>query len=245
MKGQIYKYELHCHTSESSRCGKTSGAEMADFYKKAGYTGLVVTDHFLNGNTTVPQDIPWKDRIELYCKGYENAKKHGDEIGLDVFFGFEFSGDFVILGLDKEWLLEHEDCDKLKNVEFLSLVRQDGGYSIHAHPFRESAYTKTLRIFPREVDAIETINAGNTDFQNSIANYIAERYSVTKACGSDNHIGMREKICAVNLKYRAKNLSELIDAMKKNEHTVMEYSVSQENGKIILTEYMPEDEIIY
>ena len=57
----MYKYELHCHTSESSRCGQTSASDMADFYKKAGYTGLVITDHFLNGNTTVPKDLPWEE----------------------------------------------------------------------------------------------------------------------------------------------------------------------------------------
>lgn len=236
----MYKYELHCHTSESSRCGQTSASDMADFYKKAGYTGLVITDHFLNGNTTVPKDLPWEERIELYCKGYEEAKKRGDEIGLDVFFGFEFSGDFVVLGLGKEWLKEHEDLDKLVRSDFFETVHKDGGYIIHAHPFRESPYTKLLQVFPRQVDAIETINAVNTDFENNIANFIAEQYKVTKACGTDNHIGLRKTLASLEIDFRAKNIDELINAMKNNLHSVKQYDAKEEKGEVILTEHIPE-----
>ena len=48
------RYETHSHTSETSRCSHISGAELAEFYKSLGYTGLFITDHFFNGNTTVP-----------------------------------------------------------------------------------------------------------------------------------------------------------------------------------------------
>ena len=46
----MYKYEMHCHTAEGSKCGRATGAEMADFYKSMGYSGLVISDHFFNGN---------------------------------------------------------------------------------------------------------------------------------------------------------------------------------------------------
>jgi len=238
----MYKYEMHCHTSESSRCGLISASEMVDFYKRAGYTGLFITDHFLNGNTTVPKDLPWEERIELYCKGYEAAKKHGDEIGLDVFFGFEFGGDFVVIGLDKEWLKKHEDLHLLTPLELFETVHKDGGYIIHAHPFRESPYTKTLRMFPRDVDAMETINAVNTDFQNSVADYIATKYKVTKACGTDNHVGLRESLAALEIDFRAENVEDIIEAMKKNLHIVKEYDTKEINGEIILSEHIPEIE---
>ena len=210
---------------------------MAEFYKKAGYTGLVITDHFLNGNTTVPKELDWEEKIDLYCKGYENAKKRGDEIGLDVFFGWEFGGDFVTLGLDKNWLKEHRDLDLLKPAEYFETIHKDGGYVIHAHPFRESPYTKVLRIFPREVDAMETINAVNTDFENTVSDYIATQYGVTKVCGTDNHTGLREKLASLELDFRAGCLNELIDAIKNNKHKVKEYAVCQKDGEIILSEY--------
>ena len=234
-----YKYELHCHTSEGSTCAKISASQMADFYKSAGYTGIVITDHFFNGNTTVPKDLEWEERVDRYCMGYENAKRRGDEIGLDVFFGWEFKGDFVTLGLDKDWLKNHRDLDLLEPVEYFRTVHEDGGYIIHVHPFRESKFTKVLRLYPREVDAMETINAVNTDFQNQISEYIATRYNITKVCGTDNHVGLREKIAAMLLDTRVTDIGGLIDEIKNNRYEVKEYSVTDTDGKIDLEEYDP------
>lgn len=47
-----YRYETHMHTAEGSRCGRMPAAEMVRAYKKLGYTGVFVTDHFLT--ETVP-----------------------------------------------------------------------------------------------------------------------------------------------------------------------------------------------
>lgn len=80
--------------------------------RKRGYAGIVVTDHFFYGNTAVDRSLPWKDWVEQFCKGYEHAKEEGDKIGLQVFFGWEsgYHGtEFLIYGLNKEWLFEHPE----------------------------------------------------------------------------------------------------------------------------------------
>ena len=51
METQRYLYETHMHTSEASACAGSTGAQMARAYKEAGYTGIIVTDHFFYGNT--------------------------------------------------------------------------------------------------------------------------------------------------------------------------------------------------
>ena len=54
-----YLFETHMHTCEISKCVRSTGAEMARTYYESGYSGIVVTDHFLNGNnTTVPHGLP-------------------------------------------------------------------------------------------------------------------------------------------------------------------------------------------
>ncbi len=45
-----YLYETHCHTNLISACSSLSPEEMVELYAKNGYTGVFVTDHFLNGN---------------------------------------------------------------------------------------------------------------------------------------------------------------------------------------------------
>ena len=69
-----YIYETHLHTSTASACGKSKGNEYISLYKELGFSGIFVTDHFFNGNCGVPENLSWKERINLFCKGYEEAK---------------------------------------------------------------------------------------------------------------------------------------------------------------------------
>ena len=151
-----YKYETHLHTSEASKCGVSSGAEQAEAYLAAGYTGIIVTDHFFNGNTAIDKELPWEERVDLFCKG--------DEIGLDVFFCWEANfnaTEFLVYGLDKEWLLKHDDILSWDVKEHYERVKADGGMIIHAHPFRQANYIKEIRLFPDYVDGVEVYNISN------------------------------------------------------------------------------------
>lgn len=71
----MFKYETHLHTKESSRCGSTSAAEYPAYYKSLGYSGIFITDHFFNGNCRISNDLPWEDRVNMFCRSYELAKK--------------------------------------------------------------------------------------------------------------------------------------------------------------------------
>lgn len=180
------------HTSEASACAYSTAAQMADKYKSEGYTGIFVTDHFFNGNSAVPRDLPWQDRIELYCKGYENAKKRGDEIGLDVFFGFEYGdggSDFLIYGLDKNWLMKNDHILEMELTAFLEYARSCGGFAVQAHPFRDYQYIRSTTHCPHFIDAVEIINASHpldTPF-NERAKLYAQWYGLPVTAGSDSH----------------------------------------------------------
>lgn len=234
----MYKYEMHCHTTETSNCSHISGAQLADFYKSAGYDGIVVTDHFFNGNCAVPRALPWKNRVELFARGYKNAKKRGDEIGLDVFFGWEFTyvdgTDFLTYGLDEDWLIKHKDCDKMRITDYCDLVHESGGYVVQAHPFREDDYIEMIRLLPRHVDAVETLNAGRRDFENLMADHYADSYGLKKFCGTDNHWGMRDRLAVLSLDFRAGSAADILKAVVDGKCEITLVSVSENNGKIIL-----------
>jgi len=199
-KDYPYMYETHLHTSEGSACGRSTGAEMARACKAAGYTGIMVTDHFFGGNTAIDRKLPWSEWVENYCKGYENAKKVGDEIGLQVFFGWEQSLcggiDFLIYGLDKEWLLKHPEVKDATPEEQYKIVHEAGGLVIHAHPFREAFYIPKILLFPESVDGVEIINASHElryqgpDKENPYdaqAKEYAKKHNFPETGGSDVH----------------------------------------------------------
>ena len=70
-----FLYETHLHTCQASACGKVNGEDYIRYMMDKGFSGIVVTDHFFNGNTCVPADLPWNEKVEMYCSGYERALK--------------------------------------------------------------------------------------------------------------------------------------------------------------------------
>ena len=194
----MFYYETHVHTYPVSACAKVSVEEMLTAYKKAGYAGVFMTDHFIDGNVNVEvRAKPYEERIEYYFSAYEEGKAIGDEIGIDVFLGIEMTyggTDFLVYGIDKEWCLAHHDMHKMRKSELLKLMMDDGALIIQAHPFREAAYIDHIRLFPRHVHGVEVFNANRSEFENKLAEQYAENYHLLRFSGSDNHIGENQKL---------------------------------------------------
>lgn len=194
-------YETHLHTSEGSACGRSGAADVARAYKEAGYTGIIITDHFFYGNTAVDRDLPWREWVMGFCRGYENALAEGKRIGLQVFFGWEsgYRGtEFLIYGLDKEWLLDHPEIRDADIPTQYALVHAAGGIVVHAHPLREAPYIPEIRLFPEYVDGVEAVNAthsgtmsknrsmGHPEFNDRAIAY-ANVHHLAMTAGSDQH----------------------------------------------------------
>lgn len=193
---KTYKYETHLHTSEASACGSSKAADYISVYKRIGYDGIFVTDHFFGGNTCVSFELDWSARIQQYCSGYEaaleEAQKQNEIDGgnFKVFFGIEqtFDGDdYLIYGLNKEWLLAHPEIESMNHGQLFEAVSQAGGLMIQAHPFRLRGYIQAIHLHPREVHGIEVYNGGNTPDQNELALAYAKSYDFPMTSGSDIH----------------------------------------------------------
>lgn len=193
-----FLYETHMHTSEASACAVNTGAEMARAYRAAGYTGIIITDHFFYGNTAVDRKLPWRQWVERFCLGYEHAREEGERIGLQVFFGWEsgYQGtEFLVYGPDKNWLLEHPEIRDATVEEQMKLVHEGGGIISQAHPYREASYIREIRTFPDCVDAVEGINASHSSREkkerhpeyNERALEFAGEHGLPLTAGSDQH----------------------------------------------------------
>lgn len=221
----MYRYETHCHTSESSACAGASGAEQARFYKERGFTGIIVTDHFLNANTTAKPDMKWDVKVDVLLSGYENAKKAGDMTGLDVFFGWEYTVggcDFLTYGPDKEWLLKHPETVTLKPNDYFDLIHAEGGYISHAHPFREANYIDMIRLFPRKCDAVEIINSNRTDFENALAKQYADNYGLAYTAGSDNHHAKQSRLSGIETKEKIRDIRHFIEILRSGKYRIFD-----------------------
>jgi len=186
-----YLYETHLHTAGVSKCAVSGGADYIEGYKDMGYSGIIVTDHFYNANCSLSRKLPWREWVKRFFSGYEDAKNEGERRGIDVFFGWEetFEGcdDYLIYGLDQEWLFEHPEVRHWTRSEQYRAVRNGGGCVVQAHPFRQRHYIHRIILSRDCVDGVETANAGNEQNSDTLAYHYAKNIGKTMTAGTDIH----------------------------------------------------------
>ena len=217
-----YLYETHMHTKEGSSCGVSRGREYIQKYLDLGYTGIIITDHFYNGNCAADRNLSWNKWVHEFCKGFEHARDEGERRGLDVFFAWEesFNGDdYLIYGLSKEWLLSHpEVCDWTRQEQFEE-VRRYGGCVVQAHPFRLNYYIKQVHLYPELVDAVEAANSGNKQSFDALAWEYANKHKIPVTAGSDIHYAgdiRPNTVFGVCLDKKMETIADYVSAIKNN-----------------------------
>ena len=192
----MYKYETHLHTHPVSRCAKATVAESLDFYKKTGYDGVFITNHFIDGNINISKNADYEEKINFYFSDYEKALEIGKKIGIKVFSGVELTyggTDFLVYGLDKSWFLAHPEITEMKKSEELTFMMENGALIIQAHPYREAPYIDHIRLYPRNVHGVEVINGSRSEEENNMAKIYAKYYGLVEFAGSDNHTAGQHK----------------------------------------------------
>ena len=216
-----YLYETHLHTSQGSACGNSRGHEYIKRYIDLGYSGIIVTDHFFGGNCAVDRSLPWKKWVHQFCRGFEDARDEGSRRGLDVFFGWEqsFEGDdYLVYGLDRQWLLEHPEVRYWSRKEQFEEVKRYGGCVVQAHPFRQQFYIDCIHLSTGCVDAVEAANGGNDPFENILARNYAEKLNLPFTAGSDIHDAediRPDAVFGVYLNEKMKTISGYTNAVRE------------------------------
>lgn len=238
-----YLYETHCHCSQCSRCASSTSREMVAAYQQAGYAGLVLTDHFIFGNTAVDSSLPWLERMQRYYDAYLDAKDAGDALDFDVIFGIEHAyGDgkeVLVYGIGLDFLLENPDIPTISLDELVRRIHAAGGVVIQAHPYRNRSYIN-MAVAPRAdlVDGIEVYNACNKPGEDRQALVLSRQKDFILTSGGDIHSAQDPRIGAAGivLPYRVHNEAEFAAALKRREH---QFLVSRQIVPQILETQLP------
>ena len=189
----MYKYEMHCHTSVVSLCGRSTPEEMVQAFYEAGFAGIVFTDHFIHGNTAIDRSLPWAERMKLYFSAYEGAKKLGKNLGMAVFVGIEHAygngKEVLVYGdLTAEPFIANPSIEKMDIHSFVDFCHKNGWFVAHAHPFRDRNYIN-LDIPPvmDNLDGVEIFNFCNKPEENEKAAQCCKELGLIPISGSDTH----------------------------------------------------------
>jgi len=222
-----YLLETHLHTASVSKCASSRGSEYVAGYLDKGYSGIIVTDHFFNANCALSKKLQWEEWVNQFYRGYEETKEEGEKIGLDVFFGWEetFEGcdDYLVYGLDKQWLLKHPEVRTWTRGEQYRAVKEAGGCVVQAHPFRQRWYISKVVLSAGCVDAVEAANGGNDDISfDALAWHYAKKIGKPVTAGSDIHDTSyiyNNNIFGIFLEKKPSDISDIVKAICNNEIT--------------------------
>ena len=231
----MYRYETHLHSYPVSICAKTGVEAHIENYKKLGYDGIFLTNHFLDGNLNCDKSLSYREKLDFYFSDFDKAAELGRQAGLKVFLGVELSyggTDFLVYGLSRDWYYNNPQIMDMKKSEELPFLIESGALVVQAHPFREASYIDHIRLFPEHIHAVEIDNCGNKDFQNDMARLYTEMYKLPFSAGSDNHIaGSISRLAGVEFETPIRDIDDFITRVKAGE--AHPFTVNIENGEII------------
>ncbi len=187
-----YLYEMHFHTKNTSNCANVKAEIAVEEYIKAGYDGIVVTDH-LSPSTYMKYGrelLPWKKKVDFFLRGYKAAKKTANGripvlLGMEIRFRTsEGNNDYLVYGITEEFLYNTPELLNLDIKKFYEICQQNKFLIFQAHPFRFGMKVTN----PKYIDGVEIYN-GNPrhDSNNDIAEMWAKKFDLMVTSGSDYH----------------------------------------------------------
>ena len=182
------KIDLHVHTSEVSLCGHLTARQTVQSYKEAGYDCLVITNHFNTYTCNHYKNNGEDDFFRFYHDAYLLAKEEGERLGMDVILGAELrfpenDSDYLIYGIDEDWLYSHPYICRMDHKTFFDRFGSEV-LIIHAHPYRNCD-----TVFYDCVHGLEVANCNpRHDSRNGLALALAKAHPrLYRTVGSDAH----------------------------------------------------------
>jgi len=186
----MYKFDTHVHTSETSECGQITARDTVKLYKEAGYTGIVITDHYYKNFFETSQKETWEDKISRYLRGYKRAVEEGTNLGMTVLLGMEIRftenpNDYLVFGITEDFLIQNPELYKMGLKEFKKLIEKEDILIFQAHPYRPGMVVAE----PHNIHGVEVYN-GNLrhNSMNSKAYQFALENGLLMSSGSDFHL---------------------------------------------------------
>lgn len=190
----MYKIELHLHTKYASGCGKMDAEEIARAYADAGYSGIVVTDHYNRNTVWYPQMLPPGNDLHGFLEGYYRVKKAGESLGLKVYRGAEIRfdespNDYLLYNYPDELLTDPDALFSMGLEKFIHLSRRAGAVLIQAHPCRTSSAAACHPAKAELLDGVEIRNLciGNTNHNGEALAFARANPQLIRTQGSDCH----------------------------------------------------------
>ncbi len=205
--------DAHIHTKEVSPCSRVPAELLVDICIEDGLGGIVLTNHYKR----IAAGDNFPEFRERYVSEYERTRKIGEERGLRVFFGVEFTldempkNDFTVYGLTPEDILRNDALYTLSFSELVNFVHQRKALIYHAHPFRNTEPVDGKFLDGTEINCHPLYRTAAEEKVRAFA----DKFDLRLSCGSDFHGDTYKPHCGMIVPDEIKTTEELTAFLKE------------------------------
>lgn len=182
------KVEMHCHT-DGSTCADYNINDIVKEYVKAGFGGIVVTNHYAFKEYERQGFSNPSEYAKAFLSWIEDAEKAGKEQNLKIFFGMEVrlkynNTEYMLYGFEKNFVLENPELYNLTQEQLFDLANKHNIFMYQTHPFRDGVVAGN----PKFMHGAECFNGHyHHNNNNKLAKEFCENNNLVKVVGTDFH----------------------------------------------------------
>ena len=216
----MIKIETHCHSKGGSSCGTCTAKEIVEFYKNAGYGGIVLTNHY---SQSIVEDYYGakndKEGVDRFFSLYDEFEIQAKKEGLKTFFGIEVrinstQTEYVLYGFDREFLYKNPRLYEYTQKELFELANKNDLFMFQSHPFRDGVVAGD----PRYLHGAESFNGHYHHVnRNDFAEKFCEDNNLIKLSGTDFHHDDQPITAGIYIPENINTNKELTDYIRGND----------------------------
>ena len=217
----MFKTELHCHSCDVSECARVSTTDIINKYVSAGYSTLVLANHFNAGTMRFVKAESWSEWIDKYIAGYEKLKNEAAG-KLNILLGMELRfkeniNDYLVFGVTEKFLRSIEGVFDMNPGSFRKIANENGCLFIQAHPFRNGMVV----VRPEFLDGVEVFNGHfGHDSRNDVAEHWADKFGFIKTSGTDFHYIDSPANGGILTDVEITSIEQLVEILKSGSYTL-------------------------
>ena len=199
---------------------------MVKFYTEAGYSGMVITDHYFSlfyewfKSEFCPSDHT--SIIERYLRGYHAARNEAEKTGFTLLCGAEVRldntpNDYLIYGLEEGDLYALPLLNRLKSIGELLSALPSHAVVVQAHPFRDHMTV----LSPTDLFGIEVYNGRTDPYRNQMARDYAAHYGKVMTSGSDFHKMKDLARGGISTERSIQSSRDLVEVLKSGDYSLI------------------------
>ena len=190
----MIKLETHCHTLGGSGCATSPDEILIEDYLRAGYGGVVVTNHISQGCYEYHKGETYAEKVRFYYSLIENLTEKFKPYGVKVFWGSEirvvpengsvFGEEFTVYGITEKDMTDSKPFFTYTQEELFRFAEKRGLFMYQTHPFRDGVICGN----PRFMHGAEKFNGHfHHNNHNDKAAKFCEEHGLIGMSGTDYH----------------------------------------------------------